>query len=590
MINVRPTCPNIRVRSSVLLLSAVLSLLQVWGDARAASPKRELRAVWIATSLGLDWPKSSDPAEQQASLRDIVARLSAANFNTIFFQVRGRADAMYRSKYEPWSPQLTGVLGGDPGWDPLAFVIREAHARGMEVHAWFNTVVAKNGGTPPGESTPRHPILAHPEWMRQVEGEWWFDPGIPAVREYLVRVAMDIVRNYDIDGFQFDFLRYPLQPFPDDKTYRRYGRGMQKADWRRQNINAIARAFHDSVARAKPGLKIGSAPIGIYENVGLVRGLQSYSELYQDSRRWVQEGWQDYLAPQVYWTLGYSRGDPDFAAVVRDWTSHRARNHLYIGVGAYKQGVSEELPQLIDSTRTLGADGNAFFRWSSVSASLGMGGKYRHRSLVPVMPWKDSIPPLPPLHVRVRQVSDGIFAVEWAEPGKASDGDLPRNYVMYRSAAARMDVSDPANIVAVLPAGTTMLIDTVTTGASEAYTYAVTALDRQNNESVPAMERIIMPELVSMANALRGGFRQYPAYPATASSTVFLPYELAATSPVILEVLDAGNRQVAKIVDRVELPGRHVAAADVSGLPEGTYYALLVAGDRSSKLPFAVRR
>ncbi len=497
---------------------------------------------------------------------------------------------MYRSQYEPWSPQLTGTLGKDPGWDPLAFLIKEAHARSMEVHAWFNTVVAKNGGSPPEESRPRHPILAHPEWLRQVAGEWWFDPGIPAVRDYLVRVGMDIVRKYDIDGFQFDFLRYPQQPFPDDRTYTKYGKGMPKADWRRQNINAIARAFHDSVARVRPNLKIGSAPIGIYENVGRMRGLQSYSELYQDSRRWVQEGWQDYLVPQVYWSLGTSPGDPDFAAVVRDWTSHRSRNQLYIGVGAYKQEISGQIPQLIDTTRALGADGNSFFRWVSVSSSLAVGGRYRTHAIVPAMPWKDSIPPLPPLHIAVRHVSDGIFAVAWEEPGKAPDGDYPSNYVVYRTVLNRMDISNPEEIVAILPAGTTSFIDTVTVEGSEGYSYAVTSLDRLDNESAPSAQRIIVPELLALAGGLKPAFRQFPPWPATASSVIYVPFELAGTTPVIVEILDEGNRQVAKVVDKVELAGLHVAAADVSGLPAGRYQVLLVAGETSSKTTFTVRR
>ncbi|MBI3195700.1 MAG: family 10 glycosylhydrolase, partial [Ignavibacteriae bacterium] len=170
-------------------------------------PKTEVRAIWLTTVLGLDWPPSKvkKAEEQKRLLSEMIEKAAKAKFNTIYFQVRGRADAMYKSDFEPWSHLLTGELGKDPGWDPLQFVVEESQQRGLEVHAWFNTFLTKSGKEKPTESTPRHLILAHPEWLQLVKGEWWLDAGIPEARKYLFDVALDIVRRYNIDGFQFDF-------------------------------------------------------------------------------------------------------------------------------------------------------------------------------------------------------------------------------------------------------------------------------------------------------------------------------------------------------------------------------------------------
>ena len=184
----------------IILLLVLYRSSIAFAQTNPAPPKQEVRAVWITTVNGLDWPKSTDPAEQQRSLREMVMKLHSAHFNTIFFQVRGRGDALYRSSLEPWSDILTGTLGKDPGWDPLQFVIDEAHARAMEVHAWFNTFYVRSGKGEIPPSKPRHVALEHPDWVQTVDGQSWLDPGLPAVRNFLLRVGMEIVRNYDVDG------------------------------------------------------------------------------------------------------------------------------------------------------------------------------------------------------------------------------------------------------------------------------------------------------------------------------------------------------------------------------------------------------
>ena len=413
-------------------------------------PKREIHAVWIATVSGLDWPKSEDPVEQQQSLRMMVDKLHRAHFNTIFFQVRGRADAMYRSHYEPWSQQLTGTLGQDPHWDPLEFILTEAHARGMEVHAWFNTFLVRTGSKPT-VSSPLHVILQHPEWVQQTEDEWWFDPGIPAVRDYVLNVAMDIVKNYDIDGLYFDYIRYPAHPLSDEATYKRYGKGLPKDEWRRENINSFVHAFHDQALSIKPMLKIGSAPLGVYMDIGKGRALQGYAEVFQDSRRWLRERVQDYLAPQVYWSLGDRFTNPDFVLIANDWLKNSYGRQIVVGIGAYKQDVFEEIPLLIDTSRTIGAAGNSFFRYASIHEILDLQGRYRYPATIPPMPWKDDVPPNAPQFVHVDNIVDGIFHIQWQQPLPASDGDRAKYFTVYRSPVKPVDVDDAANILQSFP-------------------------------------------------------------------------------------------------------------------------------------------
>jgi uncharacterized lipoprotein YddW (UPF0748 family) len=552
-------------------------------------PRREVRAVWIATVAGLDWPTSTNLEIQKKTLLEMLEKLKAAHFNTIFFQVRGRADAMYRSHHEPWAQQLTDTLGKDPHWDPLDFIIKEAHERGMEVHAWFNTFLVKSGKSKPSESIPRHVILEHPEWLHLVDGEWWLDPGLPAVREYLNSVAMDIVYNYDIDGIHFDFIRYPGKRFPDEEAYARYGNNKNRDEWRRENINKFVRVFYNSAISVKPMLKIGSAPIGIYTNVGNSNGWQSYYDLFQDSRSWLRDRVHDYLAPQVYWVLGDRPGNPDFAVLAKDWSSNSFGRQIYLGVGAYKPEVHQQLSSLIDTSRHFGAIGNAFFRYSNITNALEMGGRYRYPANIPPMRWKDSIPPNPPENLNVVNVTDGIFKLQWLKPIRALDGDTAKYFDVYRSARKPVDVNNPSNLIAITATASTEYLDTIAHPTVARYFYAVTALDKGNNESAPTIEKgVMIREIAEMAKQFSYEFRLGKNYPSPASHFVFIPYEVKKPSPVVLKILDQSNKELIDVVDAVQEPGRYIAAADISKLKDGIYSYLLIAGDFTDKKIFRV--
>jgi len=305
------------------LYSFILSILLISNLFSQVYPKRETRAVWLTTVYGLDWPtakatSSSGIQQQKNELIQILDNLKSANFNTVIMQVRARGDLIYPSQYEPWATSLTGTLGRNPGYDPLKFAIEETHKRGMEFHAWWNVVKVKDDSTLPPNTNPPHIVLRHPEYVKYYKpnNEWWIDMGKPEARNYLINVVMELVRNYDIDGIHFDFIRYPNPDFPDSDTYALYANEYPDInEWRRENINKFVRAVYDSIKRVKPWVKVGSAPIGIYRNIcdssgvyiysrncgscpsgttPVATGWQAYCSIYQDSRRWLMEGKHDY--------------------------------------------------------------------------------------------------------------------------------------------------------------------------------------------------------------------------------------------------------------------------------------------------------
>lgn len=561
------------------------------GQSRVPAPKREVRAAWVTTVNGLDWPKSTSVADQKNSLHEIVERLHRSHFNTIFFQVRGRGDTMYRSRFEPWSQLLTGTPGKDPGWDPLQFVLDEAHRHNMEVHAWFNTFLIKSGKTETPETTPRHIVLQHPEWLRLVDGEYWIDPGIPAARTYLENVVLDLAESYDIDGIHFDFMRYPLKPFPDESTYKRFGGGSSRDDWRRENINTFVRECYDRLIKLKPMIKVGSAPIGIYKNFGSVRGLQSFSDLFQDSREWMKRKTHDYLVPQVYWSLGDQKGDPDFSIVVREWAQQQLGRQLYVGIGAYKPDIHNQLSALIDISRALGLDGISFFRYEHIADVPMMNGRYGTLANIPPMRWKDSLPPNAPENFHVARSGERVFRLAWNPPTPASDGDRAAYYNVYRSTRRPVDTNSPENILAISPKGATFYPDTIRHPTSAKYYYAVSAFDKGNNESPATAEQsMYIEEVLVLARRFDLRVRLGESYRPPSSSVVYVPYELQRLTPVFIKILDESNTEIASVVDAVEGAGSHVAAIDVSTFRSGVYTCMFIAGEYSEKKSFRIQR
>jgi uncharacterized lipoprotein YddW (UPF0748 family) len=269
----------------------------------------------------------------------------------VVLQVRPTADALWPSPYEPWSEYLTGTQGEDPGWDPLGTAVREAHRRGLELHAWFNPYRVANN-TDPARLAAGHPARLHPDWVVPYGGKLYYNPGLPEVRRFVQDAMLDAVKRYDIDAVHWDdyFYPYPVagQAFADDDAYARYGTGFpDRAAWRRNNTDLLVRETAARLKRIRPRTRFGISPFAVWRNRATDplgsdtrAGVQTYDDLHADTRKWVREGWIDYIAPQVYWNIGFAAAD--YAELIPWWarTVHGTGVRLYIGEALYKAGAA----------------------------------------------------------------------------------------------------------------------------------------------------------------------------------------------------------------------------------------------------------
>lgn len=391
-------------------------------DTTAPPVQREMRGLWVATVGNGDWPsKRTLTAEQQrAELVDIMDRASAAGFNAIIFHVRPAADAVYKSAYEPWGAMLTGTQGVDPGYDPLQLAIEEAHARGMELHAWINPFRA--GNTRDTLALAKSHVFHERRDLVRIYGRnIWMDPGEPDVQDRAMRAIRDIVTRYDVDGVHADDYFYPYVendsagkpiPFPDDSTYARYGGLLTLADWRRANIDRFVERMYREVHAIKPTVKVGLSPFGIWRPgyPPSVQGLDAFASIYADSRKWLQQGWVDYLVPQLYWPIASPK--QSFPDLLDWWIGQNVMSRgLWPGLAAYRVANGtptalslEEIPDQIRIIRKYGSStGHILFnttatlkRNGGALASTLWSETYSTRALVPASPWLDSSRPAAP--------------------------------------------------------------------------------------------------------------------------------------------------------------------------------------------------
>ncbi len=458
-------------------------------------PKEEVRAVWLTTAFGLDWPKSHDKEMQKEEIINILDKLKGANFNTIMLQVRARGDLIYPSKIEPWAKSLTGELGENPGYDPLKFIITEVHKRGMEIQAWWNVYKVYGKGIP-SESSPEHVVLKYPDFCREYRDEWWMDPGIPRVREYLLNVVMEMVRNYNIDGIHLDYIRYPNKNFKDDKTYRMFGNNENKFDWRRENITKFVESLYDSIQSVKPYVKLGCAPVGIYKNTAQIRGWEAYYDTFQDPVKWIKDKKMDYISPQTYWKIDSS---PHYNLVTKDWEALIDKRHIYPGIAVFQLNNKnenwreEEILAQIDTLRNQDIKGEVFFRTEDLIndekniLTLIKQSKFRYPANIPAMPWKNNNKPLPPTGLTSLKYSNKEVGLYWKNPSKSIDGDTASYINIYASNRYPVDTSDPKNILELrVPAYRSNVTLNLRSFPAEQYYLVVTALNRGNNESIPS--------------------------------------------------------------------------------------------------------
>lgn len=461
-----------------------------------AAPKHEVRAVWLTTLNGLDWPKAKATSEngrqkQKEELCQLLDQLQKCRINAVVLQTRIRGSVIYPSDIEPWDVCLTGDYDHDPGYDPLAFAIEETHKRGMELHAWIVTVPAFKIANAP-KMGKRSLLKTHPELLRKHGEQYYLDPGLPGSAKYLTSICEEIVNRYDVDGIHFDYIRYPENPefFSDATSYRKYGKGTDKRAWRRNNVTRMVREAYEAVKALKPWVRVSCSPVGKYNDVSRysARGWSAYGTVYQDAQGWLREGIMDMLLPMMYF-----QGD-HFFPFAADWQENSYGRTIAPGLGIYFLSPKEKnwglgvIQRELCYLRQMGLNGQAYFRSRFLTDNTKgiydflQKNFYPYPALMPPMTWQSSTPPAKPELVK-RERKGGVNEyLEWKEQEDASSSGGLR-YVIYASTKLPVDTSNPKNIVKVTP--------------ENSYTYnllgfyyhdyhlAVTALDRYGNESEP---------------------------------------------------------------------------------------------------------
>lgn len=481
----------------VLLLAFVLS---------ATAQKREFRAAWIATVSNIDWPsKPGLPAiEQQQQFIRRLEQMKSMGCNAVIVQIRPAADAFYASSIEPWSRYLTGQQGQPPFpyYDPLKFMIEEAHKRQMEFHAWFNPFRALVDSRK-NPNPANHITRTHPQWVVSYGGKSYLNPGLPEAREYVIGVIADVVKRYDIDAVHLDDYFYPYRiagaTFNDAAAYSTYNMGIaDKEDWRRNNVSLFIANLNNSIKSIKPYMKLGISPFGVWRNYSKdpegsrTRGGQTdYDDLYADVRLWMEKGWIDYVLPQLYWEH-YHRAAP-FEVLMPWWRDHAYGRHVYYGLGLYRMlnaysgvwsGTRELLSQISDIRREVPGSGYVLYSLSNldkifvpIKDSLAAYGRYT--AFPPTMKWLDSIPPAAPAMLRAIPSPQGTL-VQWQHANPQKE--------LLRFAVYRFRKNEPADLESYRHIiGVTDKNEFLDEDANRGgpYIYCVTALDRLWNESRP---------------------------------------------------------------------------------------------------------
>lgn len=472
--------------------------------------KREFRGAWIQCVNGQF--QGLGTARMQATLTQQLDELQRCGVNAIIFQVRAECDALYESKFEPWSRFLTGEQGvaPTPYWDPLQWMIEQCHQRGMELHAWINPYRAKTKGTT--RLAQNHVVIKNPASVFPYDGLYILNPGQPENRAYIYKVVDDIVSRYDIDGLHIDDYFYPYpaagQKIPDDREFALYSNGIkERGDWRRYNVNLFIKELSEVIHQRKPWVKFGVSPFGIYRNKksdptlgSETNGLQNYDDLYADVLLWVNNGWVDYCVPQLYWEIGHKAAD--YKTLINWWNRYAAARPLYIGEDVERtvKNADPQRPQQhqMDAKYQLhrqmpAVKGTVLWYAKAVCDNPGnyatqlKQNYWRYPALQPLMPFIDAKAPKAPKKVMPVWTEDG-YILFWTAPTAKAWGDEAARYVVYRfTKGEKVNLNDPSKIVTIT---TNTFYKLPYNDGTLRYTYIVTALDRMSNESKPAKKNI----------------------------------------------------------------------------------------------------
>jgi uncharacterized lipoprotein YddW (UPF0748 family) len=422
--------------------------------AQDAGPRHEFRGVWIATVDNIDWPSRKGlPADsQKAEFIRMLDMHQRNGMNAVIMQIRPAADAFYPSPYEPWSEWLTGIQGTPPMpyYDPLAFMIEEAHKRGMEFHAWCNPYRAQFNINK-SSIAPTHVTRMHPEWFLDYGDKRYFDPGNPDAQDFVTQIVSDIVRRYPVDAIHFDDYFYPYRiagrEFPDSAGYRKYGGAMARDDWRRSNVDSIIFKLYRAIRKENPRCRFGISPFGVWRNrdkdprgSDSRAGQTNYDDLFADILLWLEKGWIDYVVPQLYWE--FSHPNAPFQPLLDWWSKNSYGKACYIGLGYFKGGTNATwrdrtlIPRQIAAIRqTPDVHGAVYFSGKSFQKNpLGWNDSlqlnyYRYPALVPPMPWIADEQPVSP---RVLEItSSGNRKLNCRLVSQGVDGSPVRQLAIY---------------------------------------------------------------------------------------------------------------------------------------------------------------
>ena len=492
------------MKKTILLTVALMLAVAV-----GAQQKREMRGAWIQCVNGQF--QGLGTVKMQQTLTYQLNELQRDGVNVIIFQVRPECDALYESKLEPWSRFLTGQQGKAPSpyWDPLKWMIEECHKRGMELHAWINPYRAKTKGTKMLASN--HISVRKPMNCFAYDELFILNPGIAENRDYICEVAKDIVTRYDVDGIHMDdyFYPYPVkgEGIPDDELFYDNSNGLKNQnDWRRYNVNLFIEQFYKTVHAAKPWVKVGISPFGIYRNkrnseIGSnTNGLQNYDDLYADILLWVNNGWLDYCVPQIYWEIGNKAADYD--TLIHWWNQYASARPLVIGEDVertvkYRDPKNPNVHQLSAKMalhqQLPNVQGSVLWYAKAVVDNVGNYGTslrqtyWRYPALQPAMPFIDDKAPGKVRKMKPIWTSDG-YVLFWTAPKGDGWNDQAVKYVVYRfGAKEKIDTNDPSKICAIT---TQPFYKLPYVDGKEKWVYVVTALDRLQNESKAVKKKI----------------------------------------------------------------------------------------------------
>jgi len=516
--------------------------------------KREFRGVWIASVANIDWPSSPtlSPEKQREEFRKILNHHEKSGINAVIVQVRPSADAFYRSDLEPWSEWLTGEKGKfpDPEYDPLTFMVEEAHERSMEFHAWLNpyraifdaekfyedsthihldtlnnlikNLVCEDSLNTSGQLSKKEYnnllqlldvdstllIYKHPDWFLQYGNKIYFDPGFPEVQDHIARVVEDIVTRYDVDAIHMDDYFYPYRiagiEFPDSLSFRKYGSTYShelKEYWRRENVNSIVKQLSETITSIKPFVKFGISPFGVWRNASAdpagsatKAGQTNYDDLYADVLKWQKEKWIDYIIPQIYWYRGFNLADYEILA--RWWNENHYGVQVYIGQGLYRVNADSkteawrnpmEIPEQIELNRSLpNIQGSCFFSSKSM-INNPIGVTDILRDKYYQYP--AIVPEMSWLNLP-KPAEPEIMQIKNTSAGIRLEWENKRDaeyYVVYRFKGKKKGDTEDASTILSIQRKTTTFFEDENVKRFRKYTYAISALDRSFTESALSM-------------------------------------------------------------------------------------------------------